>query len=148
MYCFNYLCKTFYFVRILYYILLYYRQYCVLETLATIFCTILCINTNNIIVYYILDTLFFCLITRNIICGIIKLTANRYKDEKERVIFDNNNNIAASVATIIGSLIAMILKLDFNIMLIIATIGNAIDNIFYIVIYTKQKRKNDKLHFN
>lgn len=120
----------------------HFRFFCISETLSIISICILTILTENIIMYYILDTLFFCIITRNIICGGITLRANRYKKEKERVEFDNNDNIAASAATIIGSLIAMILKLDFNIMLIIATIGNMIDNVFYIVIYTRQQKKN------
>ena len=59
--------------------------------------------------------------------------------KKLREQFDNNNNSAYAIATIIGSIIAMILNLNFNIMIWLATIGGIIDNIFYIIIYNKEK---------
>jgi len=120
----------------------YYREFCVAEMLTTTAITIYCLSTDNIVGYYILDSIACALVTRQIICGGIKLRANRYKTENKRVNFDNKNNMYGSAATIIGSLLAMILKLDFRVMLIIATIGNAIDNIFYIVIYTNQVKRN------
>lgn len=63
----------------------------------------------------------------------------RYDSEEKREHFDNNNNSVASATTILGSLIAMILKLDFSIMLCLATFGNSIDNIFYVIIYFQTK---------
>lgn len=120
----------------------YYREFCIAEMFTTTSITIYCLATDNIVGYYILDSIGFALITRQIICGGIKLRANRYNTEQKRVSFDNKNNMFGSAATIIGSLLAMVLSLDFEIMLILATIGNAIDNIFYIIIYTNQTRKN------
>ena len=75
-------------------------------------------------------------------CGDIKLRALRYNSEEIREKFDNNNNSVGSIATIVGSIIAMFLNLSFPIMLILATLGNSIDNIFYIFIYYKTIKRN------
>ena len=71
----------------------------------------------------------------------MKLRAIRYNTKSDRERFDNNNNSVGAVATIAGSIIAMILKLDFIPMLWLATIGNTIDNVFYITIYKKTNKK-------
>lgn len=118
----------------------FYPVYCILETMLGVCTTILAITTDNLIIYYILDTFVFCIVTRNIICGGIKLRALRYTTEDKREQFDNNNNSMSAISTIIGSCVAMVLNLSFPIMLILATIGNAIDNIFYIVIYYKTNK--------
>ena len=59
---------------------------------------------------------------------------------------NSNNNSSSTIATILGSIIAMMLNLDFSAMLWLATLGNAIDNIFYIFIYknTQSKREVSK----
>lgn len=113
----------------------YYSYFCVLETVLGIGSTIWAIRTQDIASYYIIDTVIFAIVTRNICCGGVKLRTLRYSSETEREHFDNNDNSAYAIATIIGSLVAMCLNLNFNIMLCIATFGNAIDNIFYIFIY-------------
>ena len=94
---------------------------------------------NNIFAYYLVDTLIFAVITRNIICGGVKLKSIRYKTEKDREHFDNNSNSAHAIATIIGSIIAMVLDLDFVVMLWIATCGAMIDNIFYVYFWWEWK---------
>ena len=91
----------------------FYDIYCILETISTITITIFVICTKCIVAYYILDTIAFAVITRNICCGGIKLRALRYTTENEREHFDNNNNSMSAIATIIGSLIAMLLHLSF-----------------------------------
>lgn len=118
----------------------FYPIFCILETALSIGSAIWAIMSGDIIAYYIVDTLIFAIVTRNICCGVVKLRAIRYRTEKEREHFDNNNNSMSAIATIIGSFIAMILELDFNMMLILATIGNSIDNIFYICIFYNQKK--------
>ena len=94
--------------------------------------------------YYLLDNIVFAIITRNVCCGIVKLKAIRYNSENERERFDNNSNSVYSAATIIGSIIAMFLNLDFAIMLCLATFGNIIDNIFYIFIFYKINKQREK----
>lgn len=124
----------------------YYPVFCVGETVLSICSTIWAITTHNIIAYYMIDTLIFAIVTRNICCGGVKLRAIRYNTEEDREHFDNNNNSASAIATILGSIIAMILDLDFTIMLWLATLGNAIDNVFYIFVYksTQSKREVSK----
>lgn len=119
----------------------FYPLFCILEIMFEITIAIYVIITNNLIGYYLLDTIVFAIITRNICCGGVKLRAIRYNSEKKREYFDNNNNSAYSLATIIGSIIAMFLNLNFTTMLCLATFGNMIDNIFYIVIYIKIKQR-------
>lgn len=119
----------------------YYPTFCICETILSIGSTIWAVVTHNIMAFYIIETLIFSIVTRNICCGGVKLKAIRYNTEVEREHFDNNNNSASAIATIIGSVIAMMLDLDFSIMLWLATLGNAIDNIFYIFIYYEYKTK-------
>lgn len=124
----------------------FYPIICILETVLTVGSAAYAICTKDIAAYYIIDTLVFALVTRNIVCGGVKLKAIRYKTETDREHFDNNNNSASAVATIIGSLIAMVLNLNLEIMLCIATFGNAIDNVAYILIYKSQVRKRKELN--
>lgn len=119
----------------------YYPIFCILEMIFGIMTAVYAIISQDILSYYILDTIVFAIITRNICCGGIKLKTLRYKSEKERECFDNNNNSVSSLATIIGSVLAMFLRLDFNIMLCLATLGNMIDNVFYIVIFLKTRER-------
>lgn len=121
----------------------YYPIFCVSETMLSIGSAIWATTTSNMVAYYIIDTLIFSIVTRNICCGGVKLKAIRYKTEEDREHFDNNNNSSSAVATIIGSVIAMMLNLDFATMLWLATLGNAIDNVFYIFIF--KNTKNDRL---
>ena len=116
----------------------FYPAFCVGETVLGVASTIWAAATQNLVAYYILDTLIFSVVTRNIICGGTKLRAMRYKTETAREKFDNDNNSANAIATIIGSILAVVLKLDFISMLWIATLGGAVDNLFYIAIYKKQ----------
>ena len=118
----------------------YYPVLCISETILSVCSTIWATLTHNILAYYIIDTLIFAIVTRNICCGGVKLRAIRYKTETDREHFDNNNNSMSAIATIIGSMLAIILKLDFVAMLWLATIGNAVDNIFYIFIYRKTRK--------
>lgn len=119
----------------------FYPAYCIGETLTTVGTYIFFIINHNLIAYYILDTLAFSIITRNIICGGVKLRVLRYNTEQSREHFDNNNNSVSAAATILGSAIAIILNLDIIIMLGLATFGNIIDNVFYIKIYYSTKKK-------
>lgn len=119
----------------------FYPVLCTLEMALTILLAAWITVTGSTLTYYIIDTFIFAIVTRNICCGGVKLRAIRYKTESDRECFDNNNNSAGAVATIVGSIIAMVLKLDFIPMLWLATIGNMIDNVFYIVIYKKTNKR-------
>lgn len=124
----------------------WYLLFCICECLTTIGVVLFYVITRNIIGYYILDTLAFAIITRNIICGGVKLRALRYNTEESRERFDNNNNSDYALATIIGSIIAIWLDLNIVLVLSLAAVGNMIDNAFYICIYysTKRRKAGDK----
>ena len=118
----------------------YYAVFCIIEIIFEVVATTLVVTTSNIIAYYILEMIIYAVITRNIICGGNLLRSLRYRDET-RAKYDNNYNIATAVASIIGSLLAIKFDLSFVAMIIIATIGNVIDDLFYIGIYYKTKER-------
>ena len=122
----------------------YFPALCALETVCTLIVTIY-ISTSkaSITSFYILDTLIFVIVTRNIICGKSRLKALKYSTPSKREKFDNNNSSYASLATIIGASISIALKMDFITMLWIAAFGNCIDNVLYMIIY-KNLIKKDK----
>lgn len=126
----------------------FYPALCIIEGILSIGSTIFAITTHNIVAYYVIDTLIFSIVTRNICCGGIKLRAMRYNTEEQRERYDNNNNSANAIGTIVGSCLAMILDLNFETMLIVATIGNTVDNIFYICIYFKERKKISESKIN
>lgn len=126
----------------------FYPALCIIEGILSIGSTIFAITTHNIVAYYIIDTLIFSIVTRNICCGGIKLRAMRYNTEEQRERYDNNNNSANAIGTILGSCLAMILDLNFEVMLAIATIGNTVDNIFYICIYYNERNKISESKIN
>jgi len=113
----------------------FYPLFCILETIVTIAMCIWTLATGNLAAYYMMGTIEMAVITRNMVCGGTRLRILRYKTEEEREHYQNNNNSADALATIIGSCIAMMLDLPFSLMLGLATFGNCIDNIFYLVIY-------------
>ena len=119
----------------------FYAVLCVLECLAGL-CTSLYVtfHPENILMYYVLDTILLCLLTRNIICGGVRLRAMCYPTEQQREHFDNSNNAVSAAATIIGSAAALLLHLDFVHMIWLATFGNMIDNFFYINIFLKSRK--------
>jgi hypothetical protein len=122
-----------------------YPMFCIIETVVSLVLLIyLLIFSLNLKFYYIANTIIFAIITRNICCGGIKLRAKRYPTEKEREKFDNTNNSFSAVATLIGSGVSIVLKLPIEIMLIVAFIGNIVDNVIYIIIFQQEKEKELK----
>ena len=119
----------------------FYPVFCILESTLGIATTVFVIVTNNIAAYYLLDVFVFSIVTRNICCGGVKLRAARYDTERKREHFDNNNNSVSSLATILGSILAMFLKLNFSAMICIATCGNIIDNLFSTVLFYQTRNK-------
>ena len=119
----------------------FFPMYCIIEWVTTIGTVLYYVITKSIVGYYILDTLAFAIVSRNIICGCIKLQALRYTTEVSREQYDNNCNSIYALATIIGSTISIWLDIDIMKMLCIAAIGNTLDNIFYICIYYSTKKK-------
>lgn len=92
--------------------------------------------------YYIIDTLFFAIISKNIICGNNRLKVLLYKDH-EREEFDNNLVIASNASSLIGYLLSFIFNLNINIAFVFMFFGITLDNIFLFNVYNKRcKDKN------
>lgn len=62
--------------------------------------------------------------------------------EKLREQYDNNDQIVYSLATLIGSVVAIFLPLNLSVLFIFAMIGNVIDNFFYLFIFYQLNDKN------
>lgn len=62
--------------------------------------------------------------------------------EREREQFDNNSNIVNAIATLVGASVAIIFNIELKLLFILAFIGNAADNLFYLYIYNKVVDKN------
>lgn len=122
-----------------------FLKLCFWETALTVGTAIGVSLTRDWLAYYIADTWVFCLVSRNIICGSIRLKTLRYNEEaRER--FDNDQNIASAAATLIGSVVAIVLDLDMRTMIWVATAGNMLDNIIYSLVYiqTRGNREHGK----
>lgn len=102
------------------------------------------IITGNLNFYFFLNVLIYCIITRNISCGGTKMRAKVNPTEKLREQFDNNDQIVYSVATLLGAGFALLITLDIKILFILALIGNVVDNIFYLYIYFKIRKRSCK----
>jgi amino acid transporter len=92
--------------------------------------------------YYFLDTMVFALITRNLSCAGARLRALRYTTQNSREGFDNKQDAVMAVATITGSVLAIILDFDFTSLIWLATVGNIVDNVIYIGVYHKVTTSN------
>ena len=84
--------------------------------------------------YYLIDTILFSIITKNIICGGNKLRAIRYNGE-EREKFDNDCNILSNASSLIGFTVSLLLPLPKYIAFIMLGLGIISDNIFYYRAY-------------
>jgi hypothetical protein len=92
---------------------------------------------HNLSFYFLLNVIIFALITKNVACGGTKMKARVHPTEKLREQYDNNSNIACSVATLLGAGIAIIFDMNLWLLFIFAFVGNAADNAFYLYIYYK-----------
>lgn len=108
----------------------------ILLTVAFIF------GTVNSKLYYLIDTLLFSIITKNIICGSNKLRAIRYNGE-EREQFDNDCNILSNASSLIGFTVSLLLPLPRYIAFILLGIGIISDNIFYYQAYKESIKRVD-----
>lgn len=97
------------------------------------------IKTGDLKFYFLFNIFIYAFITRNMACGGVKMRALVHPDSKLRERYDNNNNTANSLATLIGAITALCYQFDIKLLFIFAFIGNIIDNIFYLYIYRRVK---------
>ena len=106
-----------------------------LEGLSYILLTVAFIlGTVDSRLYYLIDTILFSIITKNIICGGNKLRALRYTGE-EREKFDNDCNILSNASSLIGFTVSLLFPLQKYVAFVILGIGIISDNIFYYRAY-------------
>jgi hypothetical protein len=99
---------------------------------------------HNLSFYFLRNVIIFALITKNVACGGTKMKARVHPTEKLREQYDNNSNIACSVATLLGAGIAIISNMNLWLLFIFAFIGNVADNAFYLYIYYKLRGRPDE----
>lgn len=89
--------------------------------------------------FYIVDTLIFALISKNITFGYNKLKSIRYKENK-RNGFDNNILIITSIASLIGYSISFIIDIPVKLAFGFVLIGIIINNIGFYLVYKKENK--------
>ena len=119
----------------------YYLYFLISEALLYIIVMSIVIINNHLICYYILDTLIFSTISRNILIGGNTLKAIKYKDKNNRNKYDNNVQIYSSIATLLGSSICLLTNLSLTVSFIFMFLGITLDNVFYGIEYLKIKSK-------
>lgn len=113
----------------------YYRLFLLFEILADLILFSDVLLRNNLSFYFLLNVIIASTITKNLSCGGVKMRAMVNPSEREREQFDNNSNIVNAIATLVGASVAMIFNIDLKWLFILAFIGNASDNFFYLYIY-------------
>ena len=113
----------------------YYRAFLLLEIVADLILFADVLTRNNLSFYFLLNVVIAATITKNLSCGGIKMRAMVNPSEREREQFDNNSNIVNAIATLTGASVAMVFDIDLRWLFILAFIGNAADNCFYLYIY-------------
>ena len=99
---------------------------------------------NDLSFYFLLNIIIFSLITKNLCCGGTKTKAIVNSTEKEREKYDNNTSIINSIATLLGTVIALIFDFQIELLFVFAFIGNIADNLFSLYIYNYIKNKRQK----
>lgn len=97
----------------------------------------------NLSFYFLLNVIIYSTITSNLVRGGTKMRAKVNPTEKLREIYDNNNNIVNSVATLMGASLAIFYQVSLKILFVLALIGNIVDNFFYLYIYKELRRIDD-----
>ena len=121
----------------------FYHYILIAEILADGFLFFHVIMTGNLNFYFLLNVIIYSLITRNISCGGTKMKAKIHPTEELREKFDNNDQILYAIATLLGAVLAMVCNFGLDILFIFALIGNVIDNVFYLYIYSKIRNVPD-----
>lgn len=119
------------------YLFKHYRKIVLIEIIADTYLFIDVIIRNDLKFYFILNVLIYAVITKNMSCGGIKMRAKINPNDNMREKYDNNANTISSLATLIGSAVAIVLKPDINVLFVFALVGNVTDNFFYLYIYDK-----------
>lgn len=113
----------------------YYRTFLLLEILADMILFADVLIRNDLSFYFLLNVVIASTITKNLSCGGVKMRAMVNPSEREREQFDNNSNIVNAIATLVGASVAIVFDIELKWLFILAFIGNASDNFFYLYIH-------------
>lgn len=119
----------------------HYRLFLTLEIIADLILFADVLIRNDLKFYFLLNIIIYSVITKNLSCGGTKIKAMVNPTEKEREKYDNNISIIDSIATLSGTVMALIFDFQIELLFIFAFIGNITDNLFSLYIYKKIKRK-------
>lgn len=92
-------------------------------------------------VYFLLNVIIYAVITKNLCCGGIRMRAKVNPTEELREKYDNNSNSVYAIATLLGTVVALMFSMKLNTLFVLALIGNISDNFAYFYIYQKIKEK-------
>lgn len=113
-----------------------YKYYTILSLseiiVYAIVVTLLVIDIVDVAIYYMVDTIAFSVITKNIMCGSNMLRNKRYNNQDERNRYDNLLQIACNSSSIIGYGINLIYPCGDTVAFILMVIGIGFDNLFSI----------------
>lgn len=123
----------------------HYRMFLCAEIIADIILFADVLIRNDLGFYFLLNIIIFSVITKNLCCGGTKIKAIVNSTEKEREKYDNNTSIINSIATLSGTVIALIFDFQIELLFVFAFIGNIADNLFSLYIYKKIKERKDKI---
>ena len=118
----------------------YYRAILIAEIAADAFLFADVMIRNDLKFYFLLNVIIYSIITRNLSCGGVKMRAMVNPTEKLRERYDNNNNVIASVSTILGASLSLLTHCNLTTLFVFAVIGNTVDNFFYLYIYSRLRR--------
>lgn len=111
----------------------------VVDCLSLICVYFYAVKSMNIIVFFVLENLVICAITRHVNCLLNKVKSNKYKN-KAREKFDNSSQIATAIATLLGSALNIIYTFDIKNMLIIGCLGLVVDDITYLLVIKAENK--------
>lgn len=121
----------------------HYRLILIAETLADGFLFAHVLVTGNLKFYFVLNVLIYAIITKNLICGGVKMRAKVNPTEADRERYDNNSSTCSAIASLLGAGIAIISQPSLFVLFILALIGGVIDNFFYFYIYECIRKRPD-----
>ena len=113
----------------------HYRKFIILEVVADTFLFAHVIVTGNLKFYFLFNVIIYALITKNLSCGGIKMRALVHPNDTEREQYDNNANTVNSIATLLGSVVALLIPFNLRTLFILALLGGVVDNFFYLYIF-------------
>lgn len=117
----------------------HYEQILILEVIMDIILFGHVLITGNLKFYFLFNIIVYAVVTKNLACGGIKMRAKVNPTEELREKYDNNSNSVYAIATLLGTVTALVFPVGLNILFILAFIGNTVDNFFYFYIYNKIK---------